>query len=339
MKGFWRIGKILLTVGMIFVFLVGCGKSPSSTDNSTGATEEKETIKYPTKDVTLLVGSRQGGGYDTWARGIAPYIQKHLPGNFNVIVQNEGAANGRIAANMLHNAAPDGHHFNIVNTGLASTENDPGTEYSMTEWTWLGGLTDEYQVMVASNKSGIKTIEDVIARSGDFVFSSAGWSGTSDTSFLILADYLGIEFKHIYHDGTSQKTLSLVRGDSDLSLNSADSIIDYINRGDVVPIVYFGETRHPGLPDLPTIAEVGYPELEGLGGNRLLAGPPGMPDEIKEILAKAIKDAAHDPDFLKWAAEEGREITYSDPEGAERAVNRHIQRFKEHADIIAEFTN
>lgn len=335
----WLI-KFFVTMAILLVVLAACNRASSTTpesNNDLSESDSPETIEYPTKDITFLVGSKQGGGYDTLARGIAPYIQKHLPGDVNVIVENEGGANGKIAANMLHNAEPDGYHFNIVNTGLASTENDPGTEYSMTDWTWLGGLTDEYQIMVASNSSGIKSIEDVIERSGDLVFSSAGWSGTSDTSFLILSDYLDIEFDHIYHNGTSEKTLSLVRGDSDISLNSADSIMDYILRGDVVPIVYFGEERHNELPDLPTISEAGYPELEGLGGNRLIAAPPGLPNEIKEILTNAIREAAHDPDFLKWAETEGREITYSDSEGAERAVDRHIQRFAEHADIIAEY--
>jgi tripartite-type tricarboxylate transporter receptor subunit TctC len=343
MKKGWLTSKLILVIVLgLFALLVGCNSNETTNNVGTNPpenTSSEEKVDYPTKDITFLVGSKPGGGYDTWARGLAPFLEKHLPNDVNVIVENDGAANGKIAANKLHNAEPDGYHFNIVNSGLAATEGEPGVDYSLKEWTWLGALTQEYQVMVASKDSGIKTIDDLIAKNGDFIFSSSGWSGTSDTSFLIFAETLGLTFDDIYHDGTSEVMLSLVRGDSDITFGSTESVIDYIKRGDVVPIVFFGEGRHELLPDVPSIAEAGYPELEGLGGNRLLAAPPGVPDEIKKVLVDAIEASVNDPEYKAWAEQEGRTISYAGPESAAKAVDRHIERFDKHREIIAKYNN
>ncbi|WP_134704182.1 tripartite tricarboxylate transporter substrate binding protein [Ammoniphilus sp. YIM 78166] len=343
--------KWVAMIGALMFIASGCGGAPSSSNESasTGSPPAKETTApvdqeqkktdYPKKNITFLVGSKQGGGYDSWARGIAPFIEKHLPNNVNIIVQNDGAANGKVAATKLHRGAPDGYLFNIVNSGLAATEGEPGVEYSMKEWTWLASLTDEFQVMVASPKSNIKTLDDLLARNNKFIYSSSGFSGTSGTSFLIFSDTLGLGFDHIYHDGTSEVILSLVRGDSDITFGSLESVIDYIERGDVVPIVYFGETRHPSLPDLQTIVEAGHPELVGLGGNRLLAAPPGLPEDIKQILVASIEKAVQDPGFQKWLETEERTVDYAGPEKAMEHVNRHIDRFKKHGEIISKYNN
>ncbi len=336
----------IVAVVFLIIVLSACSTKPSETTTqptqpTQGTTpqepEKSVEIDYPTKNITFLVGSRAGGGYDEWARGLAPLIQKHLPNDVNVIVENEGGANGRIAAVTLQNAKPDGHHINIVNSGIAVTQVLGGMDFDISTWSWLAALTVEDMVLLASNKSGFESLEDILHSDKKPTFASAGFSGAGGTSFLVFANTVGLDFSHIYHNGTSETMLSLVRGDTDVGIGSVESTLEYIKRGDVVPIVYFNKERHPELPDVPSSQEIGYPELNGLGGSRLIAAPPELPDDIREILESAIHSAVHDPDFEKWLVEMNRTIDYRDANQAKEIINGHVQSLSLHKEFLRQY--
>jgi tripartite-type tricarboxylate transporter receptor subunit TctC len=209
-----RTLKPALKLGLSFVLFLsllvtGCSTKSSEQPKGEKAEQkaeqkvepkaEQKKADYPAKDITFIVGTNPGGGYDEWARGIAPYIQKHLPNKVNMIVENVAGANGRIAAVRLMQAKPDGYQFNIINSGLASSQALGGVDFDMTKFSWLGTLTEESSVLFVSKKSNIKTVKDFFDRSKPVLFASSGFGGLGDNNWLLFSKTLGFKWSHVNH--------------------------------------------------------------------------------------------------------------------------------------------
>jgi len=115
---------------------------------------------YKGKTINIIVGYSAGGGYDIYARMLAPYLTKHLPGNPTVVVQNMDGAGSLKATNYLYNVAPkDGTAIGTFGRGLAMEPliGGAGTQFDATKFTWLASGTNELGVFVVWHTSPIKT--------------------------------------------------------------------------------------------------------------------------------------------------------------------------------------
>lgn len=270
----------------------------------------EEVIDFPTKDIRLVVPFNAGGGYDTQARLIAPFLQKHLPNNVNVVVDNIGGGGGVAGTQQVFGAEPDGHTIlqSGINSLLITQFLNPGTiTYDMTAFEWLGQYQRDLRGIAVSNDLPVETWADLVELSKTRPLRTGGNGvGTPPTSeATALSQLAGFEIDIIDYDGSSGIQAAFARGELDLAVVNYTSILRWQADGDARLFVVIAPERGEYAPDVPTIVEAGMEraeldrilQLPVIGQPRMFAAPPGTPAGVVRILQQAFQDAMEDPEF------------------------------------------
>jgi tripartite-type tricarboxylate transporter receptor subunit TctC len=272
---------------------------------------------YRGKTVSVIVGYSAGGGYDVYARAVARHMPRHLPGNPSFIVQNLTGAGSVNAANHLYNvAARDGTTFGTFGRGLAM-EPLIGTakvKYDATRFTWLGSGTNEVSVCATWHASGVKSFAD--AQKQPFTVGGEGPGSDPDTFALLMRNAFGVKLRLITgYKGTSDVILAIERGEVDGRCGWSWSSVKttraaWIKEKKLNFLVHLSETKAPELPDVPLIAEFAKTDrqkqilrlvLSRQVVGRPFAAPPGVPEDRKQALRRALDATLKDPAFLDEA--------------------------------------
>lgn len=296
---FLRRLSLLFVLGVVLGLAVACG----------GAGGGEQGGDYPTQDIEFIVPYDPGGGYDSWARLMAPFIEKHLPNDATVVVRNVPGAGGLTATNQVFAAQPDGTRIEIMDlVGLAGAQIGGQANFDLREFTYLGTLTIDPRILAVAGDSEMETMEQLQERA-PLRQGVAGLTTSDGVAMIVLYDTLGIEYTPVMHDGNSEARLSVIRGDTEANITSIESAVGELESGDLKPVLYIGEPLEEGAPGyeevqgVQTIAELGYPELNDLAAPRVIGAPPDLPDDIRQTLDNAIRDAMADPDFQAQAEE------------------------------------
>ena len=266
---------------------------------------------YQGKTINVLIGHSAGGGYDLYARVLAKYLGKHIPGNPNVVPSNMPGAGGLRAANYIYAAAPkDGTVFGTFSRGMAIAPLLGAAQFDGRRFTWLGSSTTDVSVCITWNTSAIKSWDDVMSRQ----FVAGGEAAGSDPNIfaLMYKNLLGAKIKLVSgYPGTNDITLAMERGEVDGLCGISWSTIksrhaDWIGSNKVNILVQAGPQKEPDLPNVPQAADlVKGPEQKQI--LRLLltthfmarpfAAPSDIPADRKDILRKAFDETMNDADL------------------------------------------
>ncbi|MHA6641301.1 Bug family tripartite tricarboxylate transporter substrate binding protein [Mesorhizobium sp. A623] len=263
-----------------------------------GAPLHAET--YPSKPITFIVPGSPGGGMDVVTRVVAEYMSKEL--GQPIVVENKPGAAGSIGAEYVAHSQPDGYtifmgqtsHF-AINPGLySSLPYDP-----IESFIPISLLADAPNVVVVPKDSPLKNMTDLIeaARNADGALSLAVASnGTvSHLTGELLETTAGVTFNQIPYKGAAPAIVDVVGGRIDFMLSSIPTALGQIRAGGLRPIAVSADKRSPTLPDIPTIAEQGYPGFNAGTWYGLFA-PAGTDsaiiDRLFEAAQKAITDDA-----------------------------------------------
>jgi tripartite-type tricarboxylate transporter receptor subunit TctC len=271
---------------------------------------------FKDRQIRLIVGSAPGGGYDAYGRLLAQYMKQHIPGNPNIIVQNMPGAGSLVAANYIYNVAPrDGTLSGAVNAMLAT---DPllypeRVKFDPRQFRWLGSALRENHVGVVWYLTRVKSFDDVLKNE----VIVAGTGGATNFYPLFVDAILGAKLKMIPgYQGTKQGMLAMERGEVGGNVGITWASVKATNgnwlRDDKIRVfVQFGLKKHPELPDVSWIYDYArsgddHAAMDLAFGNsefgRPFIAPPGVPDEVVEILRDAFEDTMSDPDFRADAA-------------------------------------
>lgn len=287
--------------------------APAATTAPTTAPTTAATVKpdfgyYNGKTVTFIVATKAGGGYDAYARAVAPYLQKYLPGS-TVIIKNVPGAGHIIGANETYASKPDGLTIGTFNTGLIYSQliGAEGMKFDLTKFTWIAKMSSDNRVLMVSTKSPYKTFDDVLKSSKPIVLSSAGVASASQTDAEMLAKALGFKVKMISGYQGNDSDLAMLRGEVDGTVGSYSSLLHFVDEGDGRILLQVGAKKVPGL-DAPLASDLakgdGEPIVAILTANaslgRLVAAPPGVPPERREALIEAFQKAMVDPDYVAF---------------------------------------
>jgi tripartite-type tricarboxylate transporter receptor subunit TctC len=296
---------------------------------------------YRGKQISLVTSASVGGGYDQYARLLAKHMQRHIPGQPNVIVQNMVGAEGLRAANFLYNAAPqDGTVIGGLsrNTGLARVYdfNNAGIQFDARKFHWLGSPQQETGLFILSTKSGLHSIDDLKTR--EVTVSSTARNSPSTIYSRILNATIGTKLKPIEgYAGSQACLLALERGEVDAHVSGGSSapfrarIMPWLNKGDAKVIMQMGMKRDAAFPDVPTAIEVeaapADKQLFEIAFAEQVMGrpfvlPPDVPRDRVVALRTAFDATMQDPEFLDDAKLQGADI---DPVGGE-AINALLDR-------------
>jgi tripartite-type tricarboxylate transporter receptor subunit TctC len=290
---------------------------------------------FPEKDITFLIPYKPGGGFDATSRIVIKTMQKYLPNDVNVIPKNLPGAGGKKAYGALYKAKPDGYTIGSINYPGAAVPGITGAKvtYDFDELTWLARMNKDPYVLGANKDSNLHSLEDIKSSEKAVKILQTGSGSTAYAAAAIVTKVVGINARVLTGYTSSKKyILGLIRGDGDLALAPMGSYRKFLQSGDVRPIVTFDTTST--IDGLPTIAEAGYPELTGLGVQRLIAAPPGLPDDVRQILSDAIAKALADPDAVAWSEQTKRDLHPLNAMETEKEVKVGTDFFKEHKDVI-----
>ena len=323
--------------------LAACGDGGGSSDTQagSGAAGADDCDGYPSEDIHLVVPFDAGGGYDAWARLMAPFLEKHLGGDATVVVDNVPGGGGVRGTNQVYLAEPDGTSYIVQSpndlAGLQILGKTP-EKFDLAEMTVLGGFTEDPQVFLVSADSPVETMEDVAALKQPIRNAVTEISAVE----LLTYDAFGIKANFILNDGTGAAVLAVRRGDADVTAGSLSSVIGYVKSGDLKPILYIAEEApdesvvgYDLIQDVPTIEEEGHPELGSvLTQLRVVAGPPGLPDCIRETMAEAVSASLADPELVEKAEEGELRVVASSAEEAQQQVQEILDSLTENADVL-----
>lgn len=274
---------------------------------------------YRGKTIRLMVGFPVGGSFDLYSRAAAEFLGRHIPGKPSIVVQNMIGGSSLVAAKFLHGAAPRdgsviGMYIQTLALDVAIMGDKAGVD--VTQMPYLGRLATSVEIGFGLPGAKFSTFAD--ARNRELI---TGTSGTSDAGFLLasaLNAYAGAKFKIVrgyraaveIRHAAEQGEVEFVpaSGLAGLMVSNPDWIT-----GRKAAILYQAALhRHPLLPHVPTVAELGLDE-EGRAILRLIAStgdigralsaPPGLPADRLATLRKAFMDMAGDPEFRQKMAE------------------------------------
>ena len=256
--------------------------------------------KFPNKTVTWLINALPGGGFDLHSRAVARVMRKKL--GVNIIVRNVPGAGGIISWNLLSAAKPDGYTIGIVNLpGAIVSELFKETQYKLKEFSWIGRISAGRYVWASGAQYNLRTLKDFQAAK-EVLITESGVGTTGWVTATLTAATMKFKSRFILgYGGAPASNMAIVRGEGHargLGLDSPGQMA-YVNDGKMVPTWVYLKKRDPRYPDVPTVGELGFPQLSVLAASRVVAAPPKMPKDRMAVLVKAFREAIEDPETQK----------------------------------------
>lgn len=322
-----RFSTALLLAGALV--LAACGDSGS--DAAPAASSAAET--YPEQDVSFLVGTSAGGGFDAWARALAPPLEEALPGEGGVVVTNQTGAGGLVAANALVGGDNE-HTILITNTlGLAASQVTDALAFDMRELTWLGRLSAEPLAVFVNPDSGFDSIEDLQAAPDTLRGAVTGLSASTGIGAILLGGAYDLDWRPVTHEGGTEASVSVVRGDSDFLVDSIVSRRGELAAGDLKPILSLTTERPEALPgDVPLSDDADLVEASNFA--RDVAGPPGMPAEAVTALREAITEVLGDQAFASSMEDAGFDVVHVPGEELDGQIDELVASYEGYSELL-----
>jgi tripartite-type tricarboxylate transporter receptor subunit TctC len=295
---------------------------------------------YKGKTVELYIGYSVGGGYDVYARMLARYMGKHIPGNPTVVPKNmEGAGSLRMTLWLYSVAPKDGTVLGTIGRGTAFNPvlGLPGA-FDATKFTWIGSANDEVSICATLSTSGVTTFDELKAKP-----ISVGGTGASDDTVQfpkILNAVLGTRLKIVSgYPGGNDAVLAMERGEVDGRCGWSWSSVKathptWITEKKINVLIQLALEKHPEMPNVPLVTDLAQTEEQKqilklifarqVMGRPFLA-PPGIPQDRVEALRKAFMDTMEDKEFLAEADKAGLEITPVSGEKIQKLVEEVYQ--------------
>lgn len=332
----WMPAALLLLAGLLSA--CGGGKPQSTGDRASASQEARST--YPEKNITLAVPGGPGGGFDLYSRAVAKAMERYLPNKVNIVVENMPGAGGRQTYDYVAKSKPDGYTIgSVIFPGALVTQLVQETNYDLNKYTWIGNMaTDKYVVVVPSN-SKFKTLEDMQKSEKPVRFGSQGFGTTDFVVDVIGSKIFGIPSTMVSgYKGSAEATVGAMRGDIDAMSYPITSMYEHIRSGDLRALVLLDTKRNDLLPDVPTAAELGYPEAAEVAVlYRLLGAPPGLPDEITKVLRDAMGKAMQDKELLDWAQQTTHPLDYVPGEKVAEIVQKATASYSKYKEDLIRY--
>jgi tripartite-type tricarboxylate transporter receptor subunit TctC len=252
---------------------------------------------YPSRPIEMIVTFGPGGGADLMGRQMARLLEPEL--GVSIPVSNVAGASGNAGLTRLKTSAPDGYTL--------------GTLISLTVASWASEIGDnapeDFQVIAvvqsspsflfvsadSPHQSAEALFEHARANPGTLTVATSGY-GTQDDVTLTLLGNAGVEMSNVPFEAPAERYASPIGGHTDAIYEEPGDVAQFVQSGQLVPVVVFDTERHAAFPDVPTSAELGI-EISGLDNFRTVAVPAGTPDEVVARLEEAVMTVTASEDW------------------------------------------
>ena len=261
--------------------------------------DAKEQQAFPTKPITMIVLTPPGGGWDTICRLSAEFWRPYLPGKVAIVIKNIPGGEQLIGPTTLYNSSPDGYTVGTVSSGSTGAIVAGVVRFDVKKFEWVGILSDDYYIVSASQKSGFKQLSDLQKSKKEILVGTPGFATTDALGALLTKEKMKLNLRMIPHEGSSGAALAAIRGDVDIVSSPISSMKKFVMDGhDLVPLWTSAPERLKRLPNVPTLKELGYPEVGRMYVlHRFVAAPPGTPADRMAILRKTFRSMLENPQY------------------------------------------
>jgi len=257
---------------------------------------------YPSRPITLIVPFPPGGVADNVARPVAQALGKQL--GQPVIIENKQGAGGGIGMAQVAKAKPDGYTLLLA---LSSISIIPEADkvlgrsplFTLDQLTPIARFTADPVVLAVRSESPWKTFADFIAygkaNPKKINYGSSGNYGTMHVPMEMLGSASGASFTHVPFTGAAPAVTALLGGSLDAVASGPSTVVQHVKAGKLRVLATWGPERHPALPEVPTLRELGMSvEFAQWAG---LFVPSGTPEPVVNALRKASREMQDDPAF------------------------------------------
>jgi tripartite-type tricarboxylate transporter receptor subunit TctC len=258
---------------------------------------------YKGRTVTYIISAGAGGGYDTYGRLVAEFMQRNLPGS-TFVVRNMPGAGHLIGANALYASKPDGLTIGSFSTGLIYNQisGNSKANFDLAKMSWIGKAASEPRVILIASQVPVNNFDEFMAQKTPLNFAASGLGSASYLEMLMLTSTLNMPIRILTGYSGSGDQLAMRRGEIAGTVGSRSSVQQFVNNGYGRLIAQIGGTEKdvPQLASLvkdkKALALISLIQSQG-DIARLTAGPPGIPADRLNALIETYKRAMNDKDL------------------------------------------
>jgi tripartite-type tricarboxylate transporter receptor subunit TctC len=288
---------------------------------------------YPTHPIRLIVPFAAGGAADAVARILGKRISEAL--GQVIVVEDRGGGNGMIGTEAVSHAAPDGYTLLLGQSGPISI--NPGIykklPYDPEKDLAPITMTSAYPYIVVVNASlGVKTLAELVALAkrdpGKLNYGTTGVGSSNHLVTELFAGQAGIKMTHVPYRGTSLAVADLIAGQVQVVFSDPVSALSHVKAGTLIALAVTSKDRSPVAPDVPTIAESGFPGFDAIAWHGIMA-PARTPRPIIDRLNAEIVKALKEPDTARLIEAQAIQPVGSSPEAFASFIKEDVAKWKD----------
>ncbi len=270
---------------------------------------------WPERPVTMIVAFPPGGGTDVAARTLARFLEREL--GQPVVVLNRAGAGGEIGWGELARARPDGHTIGFVNTpNIVTIPIERQARYRLEDFAPVANVVDDPGAFFVPPDGPHRALADLVAfaraNPEAVTYGTTGIGSDDHLAALAFERLAGVRLTHVPFAGAAQvRNAILGRQIALASMNAGEGVAD-MRQGQLRALGQMGERRWEEAPDVPTFREQGFDVVQG--SMRGLAAPAGVPREVLDRLADAVRRTMEDAEFRRLAAQQALPLRFLGPD-------------------------
>jgi tripartite-type tricarboxylate transporter receptor subunit TctC len=297
-----------------------------------GSTRISLAADFPSRDITMIVPWAAGGGTDALGRTLAKNAKQYI--GVNVPVVNRPGGTGVAGMQAVAQAKPDGYTIGLVTFHLSSYRLTGVSTLSYEDFEPIMLLNRSPTGFLVKADSPFKDLKDLVeyakANPGVVTVATSGAGAVPHLSAALLAKQLGLKFTFVPFDGGAPARTAVLGGHVTLLAVNSEEALQFYKTKQLRFLALNSKERHTSFPDVPTVAEAGYPLEVLLLDWRGLAAPKGTPPEVLATLRTGFKKMAEDPEYKRLMDEMA--LPRADAEGEQfRAFLKEIEQALEPA--------
>ncbi len=285
---------------------------------------------YPNKPIKLIVPFPAGQASDTISRIVGERLSKSL--GQPVLVDNRPGAGGNIGTDAGAKSAPDGYTLTVATAALPISKNvyrklpfDPEKDFATITLMTITPL-----VLVTRNDLAVKDVAGLVDHAkknpGKLTFASSGTGTSHQLSGELFKTLAGIDMLHVPYKGSPPAHIDLMGGTVDMMFDNIVPVSPHVKSGKLKALAVTTKTRASSLPEIPTMAEAGFPSFEAVAWFGMLA-PAGTPQPIVDRLNKEIVAILNTPDIKERLASMGATVVADKPDEFARFMSAEINKW------------
>jgi len=286
---------------------------------------------YPMKPIRIIVPYPAGGGTDIAARWIGQKLGERL--NQSVIIDNRPGANGNIGTDLIAKAAPDGYTIGLATPGPVTVGRSLYPKLSYDPERDLAPIilaNDSPIVLVVNPTVRAKSMQELVALAkqspGKLTAALVSTGSVPHLLTALLKSAAGVDILEVPYKGGSPAATDVMGGQVDMFFSVLPLVLPHINAGKLRAIAVASEKRSALIPDVPTMREVGYPQVSGSAWNGIVA-PAGVPQDIVIKLNAEIARVLESPDTREHFNAIGMEAGSGSPDNFARFLHAESQKW------------